>query len=358
VLSTQFPKALEIVADLVRHPTFKNEEIQRLRSQVLDDMRVSLEEPGTVARYAAAKVIFGDQPYGHSASGTPESIERMGREAIVKLHATYYRPSNAILVLSGNITLEQGVELARKNFGDWRDPAEPLPEVKQNAAVPQSRRVVAIDMAGSGQAAVMMGKTGINRVSKDYFPGEVANGVLGGGYSSRLNEEIRVKRGLTYGAGSMLDARRLTGEFVASAQTKNQSAAEVASLMVAELTKLAERPVDKEELTTRKAALVGEFARHFETNEGIASKVAQFELYGLSVDSANSYIDSVEAVTSGEVQSFAKKYMQADQSSIIIAGEVKAFREPLLKAFKNVEFISKDELDLNEASLKRTPGTK
>ena len=352
-LSTQLPKAMELLADLVRHPAFKEEEIEHLRKQTLDDLRVSLDEPGTVARFAAGKVIFGNQPYGHPATGTPESIGRMGRDAIVRLHRTYYRPSNAILVISGDITVQQAVELARKNFGDWADPSEPLPQRRDGETTAPDRRVVVIDSPAAGQAAVMLGKTGIERSAADYAAGEVANGILGGGYSSRLNGEIRVKRGLSYGAGSVLEARRLPGPFMASAQTKNLSAAEVASLMIQEMTKLSGAVVGDEELIPRKAALTAEFARKLETNEGFASTVGGFELHGLPVDSANTFVESVESVTSGDVLSFARKHLQPGQSSIVIVGRAKDFREPLLKAFKKVEFIRGDELDLNEASLKR-----
>ena len=200
----------------------------------------------------------------------------------------------------------------------------------------------------------MLGKTGIERSAADYAAGEVANGILGGGYSSRLNGEIRVKRGLSYGAGSVLEARRLPGPFIASAQTKNLSAAEVASLMIQEMTKLSGAVVGEEELIPRKAALTGEFARKLETNEGFASTVGGFELHGLPVDSANTFVESVESVTSGDVLSFARKHLQPGQSSIVIVGRAKDFREPLLKAFKKVEFIRKDELDLNETNLKRS----
>jgi zinc protease len=199
----------------------------------------------------------------------------------------------------------------------------------------------------------MVGKSAIERAHGDYFSGQVANAVLGSGYSSRLNEEIRVKRGLSYGAGSQLDARTRRGPFVASAQTKNRSAVEVATLMLQELGKLGSEKIERSELTTRKAALVGEFARHMETNEGIAGKIGDYELRGLPVDSANAFLENVERAGADDVQKFAVEHLSAGDCNVVIAGDAKAFQADLAKAFKNFELIRKDELDLNAVSLKR-----
>jgi zinc protease len=353
-LAAQMPRALEIVADLVRHPIFADEEIGRLQKQIADDLAVALEEPGAIAKYAMAKVIFGDGAYGHAVTGTPETVAKITRDAVVKLHREFYRPDNVAVIFCGDITSEHGVELAQKFFGDWKKPDAPLAAIsKSDAEKKPERRVVVIDMPGAGQAAVMAGKTGIARDAKNYFDGEVANTVLGGGYSSRLNAEIRVKRGLTYGAGSQLDARTRLGPFVASAQTKNVSAAEVATLMLGEFSKLGAEKIPAEELATRKATLAGGFARHLETNEGFASVVAGYELRGLPVNSANDFLGKIESVSADDAQKFAAEIFQADDCNIVIAGDAKQFRAALAKQFKKIEVIRKDELDLNAVSLKR-----
>ena len=231
VMSSMISPAMGILADVVRHPTFKDEEIERLRQQYLDTLTVDLGEPGTIARFAAARAVFGDSPYGHPLGGTPESIARLKRDDIVGLHNTYYRPDNAILVIGGDITADAAFALAQKYFGDWQKPAQTLRPFVFGARVSNAtnRRVLVIDKPDAGQAAVYLERTGIGRADADYFSGIVANSVLNG-YSGRLNQEIRIKRGLSYGAGSALDARRSVGPFVASAQTKNQSGAQVVEL--------------------------------------------------------------------------------------------------------------------------------
>ncbi len=223
VTPSKFGAAVEILADVVRRPNFKEEEIERLRQQTLDELSVALGQPGSIARYVAARVVFGDSPYGHPLGGTPESIQRIRRDDIVKMHSTYYRPDNAVLAIAGDISAKEAFSLAERYFGDWKtDTQGPISvaAVQQSAAA--KARVLVIDKPDAGQAAVLVARMGIERKDPDYFRGLVANSVLTG-YSGRLNQEIRIKRGLSYGAGSALETRRGVGPFVASAQTKNEN---------------------------------------------------------------------------------------------------------------------------------------
>ncbi|HKP71395.1 MAG TPA: pitrilysin family protein, partial [Pyrinomonadaceae bacterium] len=122
VMSSRIGQAMEILADVVRRPTFKDEEIERLRAQYLDDLTVALGQPGSIARYVASRVVFGDAPYGHPLSGTPESIAQIKRGDILKMHATYYRPDNAILVIGGDIAPAEAFKTAERFFADWAKP--------------------------------------------------------------------------------------------------------------------------------------------------------------------------------------------------------------------------------------------
>src|SRR5215213_9745297 len=214
-MSSKIPQAMEILADVVRRPTFKSEEVERLRQQYLDNVTLALGDPGTIARFVAARVVFGDSPYGHPVSGTTESLTRITGADITRMHSRYYRPDNAILVIGGDIGGKDGVALATKYFGDWQKPTTPLPSLSATTESGGSKagRVVVIDKPDAGQAAVFLARTGINRKDPDYFRGIVSNSVLSG-YSGRLNQEIRIKRGLSYGAASTLDTRRDIGPFL------------------------------------------------------------------------------------------------------------------------------------------------
>jgi zinc protease len=354
VMSSKMPQAMEILADVVRRPTFKSEEVERLRQQYLDNVTLALGDPGSIARFVAARVVFGDSPYGHPVSGTAESLTKITAADIAKMHSRYYRPDNAILVIGGDMSAKDGFALATKYFGDWQKPGTPVPAVTapSQSTASAAARVVVIDKPDAGQAAVYLARSGINRKDADYFRGIVSNSVLSG-YSGRLNQEIRIKRGLSYGAGSVLDARREVGPFLASAQTKNESGAVVADLLLGEISRLSSSPPADVELTPRKAVLIGGFSRNLETAGGLVGQVATLALYGLSLDEINRYINNVQAITSEDVGKFAGSRLDAKTSNIIIVGNAKAFLPELQKKFSNVEVIPVAELDLNSASLRK-----
>jgi zinc protease len=357
VMSSKISPALEILADVVRRPTFKEDEIERLRQQTLDDLTVELGQPGAVARYVAARIVFGDAPYGQPLSGTPESIARISRNDIVKNHGRYYRPDNAILILGGDIRSATAFKLAQQYFGDWKKPAEPLPPVTTaQLASPSQPRVIVIDKPDAGQAAVLVARSGINRKDPDYFSGIVANSVLSG-YSGRLNQEIRIKRGLSYGAGSALDARRDVGPFSASAQTKNQSAAQVAELLMQEVKRLSTEAVPDIEMTPRKAVVIGNFARNLETAAGLVAQVGSLALYGISFEEINNYIGNVQTINAAALQRFAEAHLGAKETHIVIVGNAKEFLPELTKQYSQVEVIPLAELDLNTRLLRRKKPT-
>lgn len=353
VMSSKIAQAMEILADVVRRPTFKSEEVERLRQQYLDSITLALGEPGSIARFVAARVVFGDSPYGHPLSGTTESLTRITAADITKLHSRYYRPDNAILVIGGDITPKDGLALGTKYFGDWQAPSTLAPTVTF-AMVSEGKagRVVVIDKPDAGQAAVYLARIGINRKDADYFRGIVANSVLSG-YSGRLNQEIRIKRGLSYGAASSLDTRRDVGPFIAFAQTKNESGAVVADLLLGEIGRLSSAPPADAELTPRKAVLIGGFSRNLETATGLVAQVASLALYGMGLDEINRYINNVQSITTADVQKFAGTRLDAKTSNIIIVGNAKAFLPELQKKYPNVEVIPVTELDLNTALLRK-----
>jgi zinc protease len=358
VMSPRIEPALAILADIFRNPVFNDEEIERLRQQYLDSLSVALRQPGALAGLVAGRVVFGDAAYGHPISGTPESLTRIKRADIVELHSRFYRPDNAVLVIGGDIKAADAFKLAEKVFGDWVKPTTLLPArgmVGKMIDRDEKPRVVVVDMPEAGQAAVVLARSGISRTDPDYFRGIVTNAVLTG-YSGRLNQEIRIKRGLSYGASSRLETRRDAGPFVASAQTKNSSGAEVASLLLGELGRLSNEPIAAAELVPRKAVLTGGFGRALETTGGLVGQIASLSLYGLSLSEINNYITNVQSVTPADVQKFASGRINVKNANVVIVGNGKDFLEPLRKQFPNVEVIPFAELDLNSATLRKTSG--
>jgi zinc protease len=195
-------------------------------------------------------------------------------------------------------------------------------------------------------------KPSIARTDPAYYPGIVANTVLGGGYSARLNQEIRIKRGLSYGAGSSLSPRRTTGAFSARAQTKNESAPEVLDLIRGEMRRLGDTPAGAEELKARKSVLVGDFGRELATANGLAGVLGALALYDIPLGEVSLYTGKVEAVTAEQVRAFARERLDPGDASVIVAGDAKAFVEPLRARAPGLELIPAADLDLDSPTLK------
>ena len=349
VMSSEAEPALTILADVALHPAFKEEEIERLKKQSLDGLRVALQQPGSVASYVIGRVVYGDGEYGHAAGGTPETLPAIQRADIVKFYQTYYRPDNAALIFSGNVTLEKGKEYAEKFFGAWKA-NQAVPRPMSAATGPWKPTSVVVDMPEAGQASVSVTRPAIKRDSPDYYSGLVANAALGNGFASRLNREIRIKRGLSYGARSSLDTRRDAGAFTASAQTKNESASEVALLLQAELKRLETDPVQGNELKSRQALLTGNYARSLETDLGFASQIAGLAVFNLPLETLDRFIPAINAVTTKDVTAFAGKYL-VTPSSLVVVGKASAFLGPLEKNFFETRVVPQSKLDLNRADL-------
>jgi zinc protease len=355
VTTPKLPQALALLADVVRHPDFAADELERARTQAGDDLRLMLSRPTSLASIAAGRAVFGDGAYGHSRTGTPESLARIGRDDVQALHAALYRPDNAILVLAGDINPEQALALAQAGFGDWRAPASPLPTAGNGRGDSALPALLVIDQHGAGQAGVVAAHAAPRRADAGYYVGTMANAVLGGSYSARLNEEIRIKRGLSYGARSDLDDRRDAGVWLASAQTKNPSAPQVVDLMLGEFARLRSTPVPAAELAARKATLVGSYGRSLETTSGLAGQVADLAIYNVDLAEVGRYIERVEAVTPAQIQAYAAEHLGAGGTRVVVVGDASLFGAELAKAHPQATTLAYDKVDLDSPTLQPAP---
>ena len=273
----------------------------------------------------------------------------MTRDDVLGAYRAGWQPERTSLILVGDIAQADGVALAGKLFGDWRGTAAPARALA--APKPPAPRVVVVDMPGAGQAGVVVARPGIARKDPQYYAAEVANSVLGVGYSSRLNTEVRIKRGLAYGANSGISARRLPGSISASTSTKNESADEVVAILRAELDRLAAAPVPAAELESRKAVLVGRFGRSVETTGGIAGLIGDNVVKEVPLSELGRYTPSVEGVSAAAVQKAAKLFAP-DAASIVVVGEAKAFVDDLRKVYPNLTVVPIAELKLDGKPVK------
>lgn len=374
VTTPKLAAALDLLADTVRYPAFATVEIERLRAQALDALRLTARDPGELAPRVAARLIHGDGPYGHPRDGTERSIARITAADLRAMHRRHYRPDNAALVLAGDLDTDTGAALAAQIFGDWivppgglrgrseiapvpRSPAPEktteFPSAATPGTPPASSAVLVIDLPDAAQAAVIAAVPLPARADPDHYRGLVASAVLGGGYSSRLNREIRIKRGLSYGASADYAIERGAGALYASAQTRNESAAEVASLMRAEFARLRESPVPADELAARKASHAGGYGRAIETASGIASLLVSQISKGIAVGEMGRVISAVDSVGADQVQAWAQTRLGGLGPRFVIVGDARQFSTALATAGFRIERIAIEAFDLDARDLRR-----
>lgn len=348
--SPKFSRALDLFADVVLHPAFSPTEIARTLTRKLSDLQVAYSQPPTLARLVAARVLYGDAPYGHPGDGTPTSLQAIKQTDLADFHRTYFRPDNGILIIGGDITPDAAFQEAQRIFGDWQAPSTPLPPRVPASATPSKPRVVVVDLPDAGRTAIVVGRIAIPRSDPNYYAAVVANNILSG-FSGRLNTEVRIKRGLSYSAGTQVDARREAGPFYATTLVDNKKAAEGATVVLDTVTGFAKQPVESAELVSRKAVATGGFARSLETIGGLVGRVGYLSLYEIPLSEINAYIPKVEAITPAQVQKFAEANLSKDLS-VVLVGNAKLFLDDLRKSYPQVEVISASKLDLDRAALK------
>ncbi len=351
-ISTRSDKAKEafaIMSDVVQNPAFAKEELSRAQRETLDNLEVQLSTPRTVGGFAMTRALYGAGPYGGVV--TRKSVTALTPEQLNGFHKTYWRPDNAVLVIAGDVTPEAGFALAENAFGAWAKPATALPAPPAAVAI-AAPRAVAVDIPKAGQAVVMLGHAGPPRMAPDYFPTVVANNVLGGGYSARLNAEIRIKRGLSYGANASLSGRKQPGPVIGVAQTANKTVPDVVDLMVSEFTRLGAEPIPDKELGARKAVIVGGFSRSVETTAGLAGQYSALAQFGIPLEKLQSYSADINGVTAAQAQAAAKSYYDPANSSLVVVGDGAEFWDKIKDKRPGIERIPDSKLNLDSPTLK------
>ena len=340
-----------VLSDVVEQPTFAPEELERGRVQTINALRVNLRQPGPLATLVLNRIAYGASPYGAPASGTPVSIGAVTRDEVAAFHDRWWRPDNAALIVTGGMSAEQGFAFAEQTLGDWARPSGAAPRIEARAGAAPAPRIVVIDLPGAGQAAVAVAVRGPRRVDPVYYPLAVANSVLGGGQNGRLFQEIRARRGLSYGANSGLGARVENGLLSATTQTKNESAAEVVGLVLAEFDRLGAETVSEDAVTARETFLTGGFSRSIETTQGLGGFLADAVTYGLPLSESETYAQSIRATTPETLQAAARGAVSAEGAYVVVVGDAGLFIDALRTAHPQVQVIPVAELDLGSATL-------
>jgi zinc protease len=356
VLKDRTDLVLGMAADLVEHPAFANDEIDRQRQQALSALQVQYDDPAYLASAVFDRVVFGLHPYGRPTDGTPASLASLTRDDVVAFHRAWFAPNNALLAIVGDLTADEAFSAAERAFGSWT--RKRVPEVAFPPPPEMSRRLVIVDRPDSAQTEIRIGHLGVARTHPDYLPLDLAIHVLGGEGANRLFGVLRTDRGLAYGAEAQMHAFRNGGAIVAESSTRSSATAEALQLMVTEFGRLAREAVDVRELRGVQDYLEGGFPLTIETPSAIGLQVLNQLFYGLDLHGLETYRERVDHVTAADLQRVSKAFIKPDQIAIVLVGEAAQFADQLKAlGFGDAERIPLAELDLGSPTLRRrAPG--
>jgi predicted Zn-dependent peptidase len=318
----QLRPALDLMADVVLRPVFADSEITRQRDLRRTQILQQRDQPVAMAGLAFPAVVLGGQhPYGRALGGTEASTALLSRDRVSQFYRTYYRPGAAKLLVVGDITLAEAQQLVAERFGGWERGAAPPTAPAGTAATPTARTFYLVDKPGAAQSVIRIGNVGVARSTADYFPLQVLNTILGGSFTSRLNQNLRETHGYTYGANSQFAMRRMAGPFQAGASV--QSAKTDSSLIefMRELRRIRDEAVPQAELDKAKAYIALGLPGDFETTAGSANQFRALLEYGLPLDYYNSFVARINAVTAADVQRVARLYLDLDHFVIVVVGD-------------------------------------
>jgi zinc protease len=344
---------MDLMSDVVLHPAFRNDELDRQRQQLLSNLQVQYSDPDYLATLVLARALYGTSPYGMPPEGTPAALKKFQRDDFVKFHEANYAPNQSLLALAGDITPEQAFAAAEKYFGDW-------PKQDVNAAAPEAPSAPAkthvwlIDKPDAVQTQIRAGKLAIRRGDADYLPLDVTNHIFGGSYNSRLNTEVRIKKGLTYGASSLFTAHRYTGSLVVSTFTRTEATVDATKLVMNLLGGMSQGEINQKELDFARDYLAGVYPIQSETAEQVADRVLTVAAFDLPADYNQTYPEKIRAMPLPVVQETARKYFSTEKLDIVLAGNVSAFRDALKTEFPGAEFteIPADQVDVLSAEMR------
>lgn len=321
-LAEDLPTLLDVLADVLRRPTFPTPDVERLRGEVITGLQIRMQDTRYRANRAFHEALYpAEHPYHHSVRGTIESVKALLVEDLAAFHQRHYGPTGMILVIVGAVKAADAVETARAMFEDWDNPNQPpAPELP---AVPPRREkeLVKVTLPGKTQADIVLGVVGLSRFAPDYHAAQLANSVVGQfGMMGRIGRSVREDLGLAYYAYSQMDAGLGAGPWMVSAGVNPANVELAIDRIVEELRRLVSEPVTADDLSDNQSYFVGHLPLQLETNEGLAGTIHNMELYGLGLDYLRTYRDKIMALTADDLLAAARRYLNPDGLVIAIAG--------------------------------------
>lgn len=312
---------LDILTDLLLHPAFPPQEIEKLRGQMLTHLKELEDNTRHLAEREFRQLLYPDHPYGRPIEGTLESIPLIRREDLVAFYQTLYAPQNAVIVVGGDVTAEAVFELLEKYLGSWRTDASHVTAEMPPVSPPQEARRRVHTLTNKTQVDIVFGTVGLPRTAPDFYAARVADTILGHmGLMGRLGDTVRDQLGLAYYAYSTLEAGLGPGPWSVSAGVAPEHVARAIEAIRTEIVRMRDEVVSEQELEDAQDYLTGTLPLRLETNEGITATLLDMELYSLGDDYIIRYPSIIRAVTREEIQAVVRKYLDVERFALAIAG--------------------------------------
>jgi len=324
-------RAMELLGEVVLAPTFPEKEFEKLRKQVLTSLAVSSEEPEYIADREFRQRLYGEHPYSRTATGEVGDVNALVIEDLKGWWGKFARPDTAVLIFSGDIEPKEAFELAEKTFGGWKAAGE-RPGIKiHKPAEAAETHIYLVDKPGSTQSQIRVGQRGITRHDKRYFVSRVVSNYFGWSFNSRLNESIRVAKGLTYGVWGGWTANRFAGEFEVGTFSKTESTVEAVRAVLEEIGRLKTDGPSNDELEKSQSYIIGSFVRGRETPQQIAGDLWLIESQGLGKDYLTRLLEGIARAKQTDCERLVRDTVEPDKLVIVVVGEAEKLKEELEK---------------------------
>jgi zinc protease len=317
---------LGVLAQLVLEPDFPEPEVELARRRTLAQLANELDDPGTLADRALSRAVWGRHPYAWESSGGKADVERITRAQLKAFHQERMGPKVSHLYVVGDADVEHVSRVIERTLGGWGGGPSFAPEVPTWTGLEKPGEVVIVDKPEQTQAQVRIGAAGVKRGHPDHFPLVAFNAVLGGGFTSRLVTEIRVKRGLSYGAGSSFDMLSAGGAFTVSSFTRTDNVPTLLDVALGEVEKMRVKGPTPRELATVQRYICGLYPGRLETNEAVAGAIADVVHYGLPADWISGYRERISAVTVKQAAEAARKHLFTTERVVALVGNAEALK--------------------------------
>ncbi|WP_299501027.1 pitrilysin family protein [uncultured Roseobacter sp.] len=310
--------SIELLRAALQEPRFDEQAIERVRQQVLSGIRSEAKDPNDIAGRSFDQIAFGDHPYASSLSGTEESVTALTRDDLLDAHKAVLAQDRIYIGAVGDITPEELAALMDELLSGLPEQGAPMPPMAE-ITIPGGVTVVPFD---TPQSVALFGHVGIPLEHPDYFAATLLNQILGGGgFESRLMEEVREKRGLTYGVYSYLVPKDLAATYLGSVSSANDRIAQAIEVIRAEWSKAAAEGGTQAELDDAKTYMTGAYPLRFDGNGPIAQIMVGMQMSGLPIDYIATRNDRVEAVTLEDVKRVAGELLDPDGLHFVVVGQ-------------------------------------